>query len=285
MASTSPWVVDVDDSTFASQVIERSSEVPVLVDFWADWCQPCRLLAPVLEQVTDRANGAFVLAKVDTEKYPQLAQQFGIHSLPTVKAFRDGQVVDEFAGLLQEEEIQRFVDGLAPNESDLAVKAARDLESKGDLAGAEAAYRRALAEDAGRLDAQIGLARVQIASGQTDEAKGTLAAILPDDEHRTEVDRLNATLGLAELAVGLDPEAALRERAESSAEARFELGCLLAARGQHEESLQTLLSAAEEDKTLAREKVKDAMVKIFYAIGVRSELADDYRTRLSRTLY
>ena len=135
---------ETTDATFERDVIERSHEVPVLVDFWADWCRPCHALAPVIEKAVDQRAGAVELVKLDTEANPRVAQAFGIQSIPAVKAFKDGKVVDEFVGALPAAQVERFLDGIVPSEADALVES-----------GSEADLRRALELDPGRADATV----------------------------------------------------------------------------------------------------------------------------------
>ena len=152
-------VIDVTEQDFQQQVIDQSGRVPVVVDFWAEWCGPCRALGPILEKEAAAREGEVVLAKLDTDANPRLAQQFGIQGIPAVKAFRDGKVVDEFVGALPPPAVKRFFDGLVPSEADALVEA-----------GDEASLRRALELEPGREDAAIRLAGMLHGRGDSDAA-------------------------------------------------------------------------------------------------------------------
>ncbi len=152
-------VIDVTEQDFQQQVIEQSARVPVVVDFWAEWCGPCRALGPILEKEAVAREGEVVLAKLDTDANPRLAQQFGIQGIPAVKAFRDGKVVDEFVGALPPPAVKRFFDGLVPSEADALVEA-----------GDEASLRRALELEPGREDAAVRLAGMLHRRGDSDAA-------------------------------------------------------------------------------------------------------------------
>jgi putative thioredoxin len=162
-------VVDVSEAEFDAEVIERSRTTPVVVDFWAAWCGPCRALTPLLEQAAGTREGSVVLAKVDTDANPGLAQAFGIQGIPAVKAFRDGAVVQEFVGAQPRAVVESFFDAVAPSEAEL-------LAGAGD----EQSLRRALALEPGRADASIALARILLAGGEDDEARALLEPLAED---------------------------------------------------------------------------------------------------------
>jgi putative thioredoxin len=283
----SAWVKNVKEADFEREVIERSREVPVVVDFWAPWCGPCRALGPILEKLAAERQGDFILAKVNTDEAPNLAYQFGIEGIPAVKAFRDGRPVLEFVGLLPEAQVRAFLDRITPSQADRQARQAAGLEAS-DPAAAEAEYRRALEQDPSNDAALLGLARLLVERGQEGEAEELLGRATPSGELFAESERLGAILYLREQARSHGDEAAVRKRLANdphNAEVLYELGCVLAVQGKYPEALQTLLDAAGRDRTLAAEKVRPVMVKIFYAVGVRSPLADEYRDKLTQLLY
>ncbi len=286
-ASSSPWVVNVEQADFEREVIERSRERPVVVDFWAPWCAPCRALAPILEKLVGQRGGDVVLAKVNIDEAPELAQRFRVASIPLVIAFRDGAPVLEFEGVLPEPQLVTFLDRLAPTQEEKSLRQAAALELT-DPTQAERLYQEALAQDRGLDAARVGLVRVLMAQGKDDEAAEQLAEAGTVGEAGAEAERLNGVLTLRRLARSFGDEAAARQRLAAdpgNGPARYELGCVLAAAGKYEEALATLLSAAERDPKLASGKVREAMVQVFNVVGPRSPLADDYRNRLTTLLY
>jgi len=279
------FVLDVDEANFQSAVVERSRQTPVVVDFWAPWCGPCRALSPILERLVAKRNGAVVLAKINVDENPNLAGYFRIEGIPAVKAIKDGAIVDQFEGLLPEEELVAFLDRITPSEAETQIGEAAKKETS-DPAGAEAIYNRVLAEKPDHIAARLGLARLRMAVGDFAAVERLLETIPPGGEAGAEVDRLRAEVTLRRQPAA--DEAALRKQIESDPEnamPRFELGRALAAMGKHAEALALLYSAAERDRELARGKVKEAMVQIFHIIGQRSDLAEEYRDKLRRVMY
>jgi putative thioredoxin len=285
--SKSAWVLDVTEADFEREVLERSRERPVVVDFWAPWCGPCRMLGPLLERLVNERNGEVILAKINTDEAQNLAAYFQIQAIPAVKAFRDGRPVLEFEGLLPEEQLREFLDRLSPSEADRLVQQAKPLETE-NPPEAEKLYRGALEKDPNHEAAIVGLVRTLIAQNKDEEAREVLERIGPGGEQGAEYERLDALLFIR--AQGREgPELAEAQKHFKSdpenAQRRFEMGCALAAAGKYPEALKQLLVAAERDPQLARARVRELMVKIFYVIGARSPLADEYRDKLSRLLY
>lgn len=283
----SKWVIDVEENQFQKAVLERSRELPVVVDFWAPWCRPCLMLGPILEKLADQEAGRFLLAKINLDNAPRLAEAYAIESIPAVKGFRDGKPVLEFVGVLPEPQLRQFLDRLCPTEADrLASQAAAVETSK--PAEAETLYRRALELKGNHEGALVGLARLLLARGQDSEAGDLLNKVDPGGPQSAEVDRLNSLLSLRHLGQDFGDEVTARRRLEeqpNNAQRRYELGCVLASAGRYPEALEQLLAAAQGDKKLATDKVREAMVRIFRVIGMRSALADDYRDKLAKVLY
>jgi putative thioredoxin len=286
-ATKSKWVIEVGDADFETEVLERSKTVPVVVDFWADWCEPCRQLGPLLEKAAAERKGAFVLAKANVDEAQQLAGYFRIESIPAVLAFKGGQAINGFVGLLSEGDLKSFLDDLAgPAANDPLVEAAAMEES--DPARAEQIYRGLVEKDEKNDPARLGLSRVLVASNRDDDATKVLETIPDAGEFGAEAVKLRRTIEMRKNAATAGDEGALRKKIATdpnNAQLRLELGNVLATHGQYETALESLLKAAELDGDLGRGPVRELMVKVFEIVGVRSELADRYRDQLRAMLY
>jgi putative thioredoxin len=241
--------IDVTEQDFEKEVLERSKSVPVVVDFWAEWCGPCRALGPALEKAADAREGDVVLAKLDTDANPGLSQAFRIQSIPAVKAFKDGRVVDEFVGALPPAQVEEFFDRLVPSEADRLV-----------AAGDEASLRRALELQPGRIDAATELARLLLADGRREEAR-ELVERLPGFQ-----------------AEGL----AARLRLEEQGEDAEALGALDA--GDVERALDLLIGAMPSADG-RKDDLRRVVVAELDRLGVEHPLARDARRRLAAALY
>jgi len=283
----SPHVFDVAEQDFDEKVLKKSSEVPVVVDFWAPWCGPCRSLGPLLEKMIDERKGEVLLAKVNIDDEQNLAYKYNVQSIPLVIGFRDGKGVSEFMGLVSEKQMADFLDRLSPTEAERLIKQALDLETSNPVE-AERIYRQAIQDEPEQELAILGLTRILLAQKNDSEAAERLERFIATGDNVDECERLRAILWLRRQANDSGDESTLRHQVEidaKNANARFDLGCVRAADGDYQAGLQLLLEAGELDRKLASGKVKEAMVKIFHALGVRHALSDEYRDKLTAILY
>lgn len=278
------WVQDVGEADFQAAVLDRSQELPVVVDFWAPWCPPCRALGPLLEGLANESPGRFVLAKVNTDEAPNLAGEFGVQGIPAVFAIRAGQVVDQFTGLIPETELRAFVGRLVPSVSDKRATEATTLEATDPIA-AETKYRIILASDPTHELARVGLARVLLGTIGKEKEAAALLRTVEIGPNVDEADRLRFILTLRDDAPDVDATRDVIAAEPQSATAHLALGRALAARGEYANALDELLVAAELDPAIAKGPAREVMLTIFRVIGARSETADRYRAKLQSLLY
>jgi putative thioredoxin len=279
-------IFDTNEREFERTVLERSKEVPVVVDFWAPWCGPCRTLGPLLERLAVEQDGAFVLAKVNVDENQRLAAAFGVQSIPLVLGFRDGKVVAEFLGALPESGVRDFLARLLPSEGELTAHEGEELLAAGEEKEAEAAFRRALDLDPRCDRALIGLGRVLSGRGEDGEALELLERVIPGTELRHEADRLAAAIRIRQ--AGAFDEQPLRARIEADAndlEARFELAQGLAASGRYDEALREHLEIVRRDRSFRDDGARKAMLDVFELLGNGNEIVERYRSELAKVLF
>ena len=275
------YVHDVSAAEFGQAVIQRSNDVPIVVDFWAEWCGPCKQLSPVLEKLAGEYEGAFELVKVDVDANQQLAAQFGVQGIPYVLGFRNGQPVSQFTGALPEPAVREWLDGIMPTAEDRVVDEARDALLEGNEARAEELFREVLATRFDHQEAGTSLAALLISQGRTDEALDMLAPLSPT----TEVEKLRAA---ARLAASQDIDVSVIE-ARLAADpgddaARIELAQALAGRSEFEPALDNLLTVVQA-KGPHWNEARQAMIDIFEVLGTEHPLTSTYRRRLANYLF
>jgi putative thioredoxin len=285
--ANSSWVIEATSANFERDVIERSSQVPVVVDFWAEWCGPCKALGPLLERLAEEYGGTFVLAKIDTDGESDLAMQFGIRSIPAVYGLRDGKVVDGFIGVQSETAIRAWLDRLMPTPTEQLIAEAGRLEAS-DPHAAEAKYNEVLSLDPASTEAQIGLARIALDQGRLDEAQARIVAMERQGFLEPEAEKLKAELVLRLQAQegGGDVEAARAALAEhpDDRNLKFQLAEALAASGQYADALAICLELVERDRKGVGERARQTMVAIFQLLPPDSELVTEFQRQLSMVL-
>lgn len=277
MASV-PHVTDVDTASFEEAVIERSREVPVIVDFWAEWCGPCRTLGPTLEAAVEARDGEVVLAKVDVDSNQQLAQQFRVQGIPAVKAFVDGKVVDEFTGALNEQQVEAFIDGVVPTPADRLAVEARRL-APADPATARATYEKALAEDPGHTAAAIGLAELLV-DEDPDRATELVTPHRPDPRAEQVLQRIS----LAEGAGDLQELSDHAQANQGDDDAMLAYGRALAAAELHTQAIEVLLHGIGLHGE-HKDDLRGVLVDLLSVLGDEDPRVPDARRRLAQLLF
>jgi putative thioredoxin len=293
-AAAAAAVKDVTTASFMAEVVDASFDQPVIVDFWAPWCGPCKQLGPILEKVVRGANGAVRMVKLNIDENPEIAQQMRIQSIPAVYAFKDGRPVDGFVGALPESQVKQFVQRLGgggggPSPVDEALAMAKEAVQTGDHASAVALYSQILQHEPEHIEALGGLARALVARGELDKAQQALARVPKESANHADIVAARAALELAEQAQkAMGSAGKLRARLEQNPddhEARLELATALFGSGEREAAVDELLTLFRRDRKWNEEAARKQLVKFFEAMGPTDPLTLSARRRLSSLMF
>jgi putative thioredoxin len=284
-----PYSFDVGTADFQEKVLDASHRAPVLVDFWAEWCAPCRVLKPVLEKLAVDYGGRFILAKLNSDKNQELAARFGVRSIPNVKAFVNGRMVNEFTGALPEGQIRAFIDGLLPSPAEPLRAAAREARARGDADVACSLLADALQLDPANEDALLDLAEIHLDRHQAEAAQAILAPLVHRARDAARLNALQARLKLIAAGAGIDA-VTLAARVAANVDdldARLQLAHALALAHDYRPALEHLLAIVRRDRKWQEEAARKAMLDLFTLLGGDPQYADlvrEFRIQLARTL-
>jgi len=286
--SESPYIHNVNAQNFQSIVLENSLRVPVLVDFWADWCQPCQTLMPMLAKLAEEYDGKFILAKVNSDEEKELAGHFGIKSLPTMKLFVDGKIVGEKMGVLPESEIRAFIDQYVTSESDNLMQAANAAFEQGNLEEGLAMMNQALSLDPTNADLKINMASVVMSQGDKDSALALLNTLSDDDKKKDEAVKLLATINLSSQLEGIptmeDIESDLSKNPKDLV-ALLNKSTHLSAQGNHHLAMDCLLIMIQNDQKFQDGAASKALFILFDMLGGEHPAVQKYRRKLFTLLH
>lgn len=275
----SEHIHDVSESTFEGDVLMRSHEVPVVVDFWAPWCGPCKMLGPMLERLAIEGGGAFLLAKVNVDENPNLSIRYGVQGIPAVKAFVNGEVKSQFVGAQPESIVRRFVSELAPSESDIALEEGNSLLATRHWSDAETAFREVLTDDETNSSAALGLLKSLLMQGKGGEASSLIEHFPPGTEWAA-AEQLKA---LAEFMADVEENGPRPEN--DPQEAEFYQSARLIVRGNLPAAMDGLLELLRYDKNYRDGEPKALLLSIFKLLGDDDPMTREYRNELASILF
>ena len=287
--STTPFVVEIKDTEhFGMQVIEGSKQQVVLVDFWADWCQPCKVLLPLLSKLAEEYQGGFILAKVNADEQQEIVASANVRNLPTVKLFKDGVVIDEFSGAKSEAELREFLDAHIDNKTDNEIDKALALSEAGESEQAIEALKVLNQADPSNTQVYLAIARVYLQAEDFDNCEAVLKALPANiqisDEAKKITDELNLAKATSDVPAVEELLAQLETEPDNHA-LRVQLANQYIVTKQYEPALQSLMIILSKDMNFQEGEAKAAMLKIFELLGAQEPLTRQYRTKLATLLY
>lgn len=282
------YSIDVSEENFQSEVLDKSESVPVVVDFWAEWCQPCQILKPVLEALAAEYNGKFILAKINADSNQALAAQFGVRGIPSVKAISGGKIVNEFSGVLPEADIRKFLDQLIPNESELQRLAALELLQDGDTDEALTLLDKAIELDNNNFNAHIDKAEICFNQGKLEAAEEILKKLpLAATESNPRIQTLQTSIEIANRTSGLADKNTLIsgiEKNPQDLQLKLDLANVYIAEKNYPLALDQLFEIIQKDKTFSDDIARKTILEIFTLLGSQNNLVREARKKLSRLL-
>ncbi len=287
MTGDNPFIIEADNQNFEEAVLKRSHELPVVIDFWATWCQPCQQLMPLLDKMAEEFSGRFVLAKVNVDQSPEIAGAFGVQSIPHVFALVDGQPVNHFQGLLPEDQLRDWIGTLLPSKAQELIATGNAIEAE-NPAGAEAKYREAIEYEPKNEALKIPLARTLLAQHRHSECGEIISELESRGFLEPEAEKIKSQLQVlenAEEAGGVDQARQAVQAEPENLSLKLTLADTLAANQKFEEALEICLDVIREDKANYGEEAKQTMIKILDMLGTGNAMASDYRKKLATLLY
>ena len=285
--SNNEYITDINAGNFINEVVEASGKIPVLVDFWADWCQPCRQLSPLLASLAEELAGKLKVVKINTDRERELAAQFGIRNLPTVVLFKDGRPVDQFSGLVPKSAIESFLQSHLPRESDALLQHAMETADNGDLAGAISDLKKALADDPDSDRIHPLLIRFLMKAGDYEQAEQLLNNLPVNQQHSEEISILQASLRFLNIIPDVPDVPALADAIEKdpdNLQSRYQLSAHKVILEEYEAAMDQLLEIIRRDRTFRDDGARKALLDIFTMLGNSGDLVKRYRSKLALLL-
>lgn len=285
--SDSPHIISIGSTDFAAEVIEKSREMPVLVDFWATWCAPCKMLNPILAKLAEEFQSQLRIAKVDIDQHQQLAMEYGVRSVPTLKLFRDGRIVQELLGAQPENALRQAIDPYLEHAVDRHRTRAAALQAAGDYAEAEPLLRQAIAEEPNYYRSHEDLFLLLVESGQLDQAQALFDSLPANIQAEPQIHSLLPRLEFSRITQGAPAREALEQTVDSNPEdhqARFQLSAAQVLSGEYEAAMDNLLTILRKDRNFSDGAARKNLVDIFNLLG-DDPLVGRYRAKLSSLLY